>query len=330
MGIYDRDYYRDEDESTGTASSLPQTFVVRLILANSALFLLDMFFGGEGHGLTRFLALSTDEVREPWNWWRLVSYAFAHSPGDLSHIASNMLGLWFFGRELEAFYGRWEFLRIYLLAAVVGGAVWLFRYGLLGGGAGPGELVGASGSIVALVILFAFRFPKQQILFMMILPMPAWLLGVIYVAFDLFGLSQKAGGLGGVAYDVHLAGAAFAAAYHLLDWNLGRLASLIPGFGRFTSRRRRSSRNRGWWKRAWWKRDWWPRSRPASDYDDGDSPDRELRVYQPETPEPVRDDLDRRADQVLAKLHQFGDSSLTADERATLEAYSRRLRARRR
>ena len=41
MGIYDRDYYRDDDEPSTAASGLPQTFVVRLILANVALFLLD-------------------------------------------------------------------------------------------------------------------------------------------------------------------------------------------------------------------------------------------------------------------------------------------------
>ncbi|MFM7071558.1 MAG: rhomboid family intramembrane serine protease [Planctomycetota bacterium] len=321
MGIYDRDYYRDEDASTSAASGLPQTFVVRLILANAALFLLDMFFGGSGHRLTGFLALSTSELREPWHWWRLLSYAFAHDPRDIGHIASNMLGLWFFGRELESLYGRWEFLRIYLFAAVFSGAVWLLRHGLFAGAGPTGTLVGASGSVVALVILFAFRFPRQQVLFMMILPMPAWVLGVIYVAYNLFGASQTAGGISGVAYDVHLAGAAFAAIYHLRNWNLGTLAQLFPWVSRLTGRRRGISGGTG----GSWRR---PQS---SNWDDAvESVERELRVYRPESVEPARDDLDRRADLVLAKLHQFGDGSLTADERSTLEAYSRRLRERRR
>jgi membrane associated rhomboid family serine protease len=319
VGIYDRDYYRDEDEPNGATSGLPQTFVVRLILANVALFLLDMFFGGKAHQITSFLALSTSELREPWNWWHLLSYAFVHDPQDIGHIAANMLGLWFFGRELENLYGRWEFLRIYGFAAVSSGAVWLLRNGLFGNAAAEGTLVGASGSIVALVILFAFQFPKQQVLFMMFVPMPAWVLGVIYVAYNMFGVSQTAGGAGGTAYDVHLAGAAFAAAYHLLDWNLGRLTTFLPGRSWLNSRHRTTR-----------KRIWWPSSRPTSQGEEFDSQQGELRVYRPEPPEPTRDDLDRRADQVLAKLHQFGDASLTADERATLEAYSRRLRARRR
>ncbi|MEY4179183.1 MAG: Rhomboid protease GlpG [Planctomycetota bacterium] len=321
MGIYDRDYYRDDDEPTSAASGLPQTFVVRLILANAALLLLDMFFGGKNHELTRFLALSTDEVREPWNWWRLLSYAFVHDPGDIGHIASNMLGLWFFGRELETLYGRWEFLRIYLVAAIFSGAVWLLRHGAFAGVAGNGILLGASGSIVALVVLFAFRFPKQQVLFMMILPMPAWVLGMLYVAYNLYGASQTAGGISGVAYDVHLAGAAFAAIYHLRGWNLNWLSGVLPRLSRFTNRRFRTSAGSDRSRQ---------RPRPATWEDNADPGERELRVYRPDPPEPVRDDLDRRADQVLAKLHQFGDSSLTPDERATLEAYSRRLRERRR
>lgn len=321
MGIYDRDYYRDDDEPSTAASGLPQTFVVRLILANVALFLLDMFFGGPRHGLTGFLALNSDLVREPWNAWRLVTYAFVHNPSEISHIASNMLGLWFFGRELEMLYGRWEFLRIYLAAALFGSAVWLLRHGFFAAGPAPNLLLGASGSIVALVILFAFRFPKQQVLFMMFLPMPAWVMGVIYVAYDLYGASLSAGGIGGVAYDVHLAGAAFAAIYHLRNWNLGRAADFLPRWMRFRGRRGRASVAGG---------GGWQRPRTTYRDDVAESSNRELRVFRPDPPEPVRDDLDRRADQVLAKLHQSGDSSLTPDERATLEAYSRRLRERRR
>jgi hypothetical protein len=41
-------------------------------------------------------------------------------------------------------------------------------------------------------------------------------------------------------------------------------------------------------------------------------------------------DLDEQADRILAKLHREGEGSLTAKERRLLEAYSRRVRQKRR
>jgi hypothetical protein len=47
-------------------------------------------------------------------------------------------------------------------------------------------------------------------------------------------------------------------------------------------------------------------------------------------PEQYYEDLDAEADRVLAKLGAEGEASLTPSERRTLEAYSRRMRQKRR
>jgi membrane associated rhomboid family serine protease len=312
VGIYDRDYYREEEASEASSVRFPQTTVMRLVMLNAALYLADLLFGGREHAVTSFLALHREDASLPWYWWRTLSYAFAHNPFSLQHIGFNMLGLWMFGREVEPLFGRWEFLRFYLAAALVGGVAWLVR--VVGFGGEGGVLLGASGAVVATVILFAMRFPHRQVLFMMVIPMPAWVMALIYVGFDVLGslsYSKQA-----IAYDVHLAGAAFGFLYCRLGLNFGRFSPSLPQ----------------WLRRPRW-RAVSPRERGASEESDprgAGVPREELRLYRPEPSDPQWADLDQKADAVLAKLHEFGDQSLTAEERAVLEAYSRRMRQRRR
>jgi membrane associated rhomboid family serine protease len=71
-------------------------------------------------------------------WWRLITATFLHY-GPL-HLGMNMLVLWFIGPPLEAYFGRWRFLLVYLVSGLAGSAgalVW-----------SPNALtVGASGAI---------------------------------------------------------------------------------------------------------------------------------------------------------------------------------------
>ena len=57
--------------------------------------------------------------------WRFVTSAFAHSPGNLLHIAFNMYALWIMGQYLEPLLGRARFVAVYLLSAVGGSVVYL-------------------------------------------------------------------------------------------------------------------------------------------------------------------------------------------------------------
>src|SRR5262249_16345150 len=56
--------------------------------------------------------------------WRVLTYAFLHSPWGVWHILLNMLCLWWFGTDVEDLYGPREFLAIYLVSAVLGGVVY--------------------------------------------------------------------------------------------------------------------------------------------------------------------------------------------------------------
>lgn len=293
MGLYDRQYYREENAGFGLRG--PTTIVGTLILINIVVFVADQLFTQQ---LGDLLAVHVQTLTRPWLWWQFITYGFVHA-SEPQHIIFNMLGLFFFGRDIEFTYGRKEFLRLYLTLIVVGAVAWAVINRLQGIDF-SGPLVGASGAVAGIIILYALHFPNRTLLLMFIIPVPAWLVGILLVVMDAMGALGWSSGPDGlnVAYTVHLAGAAFAFLYYRFRWNLG---ALVPsGFSL-----------------AWFK------SRPR------------LRVHDPDSDDEDRGTADARAlseevDRILEKIHQQGESSLTRRERRILESASRQYQQRRR
>lgn len=293
MGIYDREYYREE--SGGFQVRKPGTIVGWLIVINIVVFLVDVLLrtGRYGGPVNDLLGLQASDLLKPWLWWRFLTYGFCHQ--SMGHIFGNMLGLFFLGPPVEQRYGQREFLRLYLVLIVVSGVGWAAAQ-FLPGGYGMGGVVGASGAVTGVVVLFALNYPRQTVLLMMILPIPAWLLGVLVVASDVWGSMSHAGQ---IAYQAHLAGTAMAFFYWQGGWNFTRLTDKFTS-GKLFQRRPR------------------------------------LRVHRPDddAPEerPDKKEVARAAemDRILAKLHREGEESLTRKERRTLQNESRRLREKRR
>ena len=227
MGIHDRDYYQDGGSSPGIQLS-QYSMVTLLVMANAAAFVLDMFFGSAR--LMNGMAVQAVTVVEPWNWWRFLTAGFAHSPANVNHLIFNMAGLWFLGRPVETRYGKREFLLFYLLAILLGNVVWSARMyfsgqsaiGIVDGTVIVPSALGASGAVTAVVMLFIFLYPKQTLLLMMVLPVPAWMVGVLLVVTNLLQVNTTGVSDANVAYDIHLVGVAFAATYYKLGWNISR------------------------------------------------------------------------------------------------------------
>ena len=137
--------------------------------------------------------------------WTLVTAAFSHI--DLWHIALNMLVLWSFGVVLEKLWGTATFVIFYLTAAVVASVSHCFVSSVLMGDATIPAL-GASGAVSGLLLAFAFLFPKHRILVFGIIPVPAMVGALAFVAIDLWGLfAQTQGGGIGIGHGAHLGGA---------------------------------------------------------------------------------------------------------------------------
>ncbi len=88
-----------------------------LVAANVALFILQYVTNDR---LTARFVMQGFAVAVDGEWWRLVTSAFLHT--GVTHLAFNMLALWFVGSAIEPRLGRWRYLTVYLLSAL-GGSV---------------------------------------------------------------------------------------------------------------------------------------------------------------------------------------------------------------
>jgi membrane associated rhomboid family serine protease len=231
MGFEDRDYNRDE---VATRSGLPgfqfssQSVILSLIVINVVVFLLDSFTAeikyADGstdgtHWLSRMMAIDQSKF---WQVWTFLTHGFAHASlttkVGIWHIAGNMITLWFLGRPVEQRMGRVEFLKFYPAAIVVAGFGWAIVYAIFHSG-GNAFIVGASGAVSAVVVVFVFMYPKETVYLMGVLPIPAWALGVLLLVSNLFHAFDPASH---IAWEAHLFGALFGLAYYKLGWKLER------------------------------------------------------------------------------------------------------------
>lgn len=98
----------------------------------------------------------------------LLTYQFLHAPG-LFHLLCNMLGLYFIGSAVVRILGVKQLLAAYFLGGIVGGLIEVALQPVIGVYA---TLVGASGSVSALVGLWAMATPNLRInvLLMFVIP----------------------------------------------------------------------------------------------------------------------------------------------------------------
>ncbi len=138
-------------------------------------------------------------------WWTLVTSAFSHI--EFWHIGINMFVLWSFGTILEKLWGTPIFVAFYLVAAMVASATHCLVSSVLMGNPDINAL-GASGAVSGLLLAFALLFPKHRILVFGVIPVPALIGALAFVAIDLWGLfAQTRGGGIGIGHGAHLGGA---------------------------------------------------------------------------------------------------------------------------
>ncbi|MEM7477607.1 MAG: rhomboid family intramembrane serine protease [Planctomycetota bacterium] len=290
MGIYDRDYYQEEPVRPFRPWD-NHSMVSILIFACAGFFLANYIFTPPGKDefigeLSDSLALRPADMTQPVYWWRFFSYGFTHH--GIFHILTNMLSLYFLGRGVEDRLGKWEFFRFYMVTIVVCGIVWCALHGE------NYSLVGASGAITGVSMLFCFFYPQAEIRLMFAIPLKAWMLGVFIIISNLFRPNMMGiQGMENVAYDVHLVGAAMAAGYHFAGLNFGFFGSIWGSF-----RKERKIQKSG------------------------------LKVHEPEAEQkPNRDERsEEELDRILAKIHEQGEESLTRKERKFMQNYSKKIR----
>jgi membrane associated rhomboid family serine protease len=305
MGIYDREYYRGETGGHTWFSSVTPVCKT-IILINAIVFLLQQVT--DEHFVAQYFEASPEQTLRHFRFWQLLTATFLHD--GLLHVVFNMWLLWIVGREMESLYGSRDFVAFYLSSAIFSTLAWVL---IAGASAHPHvHMLGASGAIMAVMMLFTLYYPKHEFLFFFV-PMPTWLLTVIFLFFPFLPFVNQDPDAPEIAIQAHFAGAGFAFLFKQFDlrwsrWATGRVFK--PRSRSFSPVPREQNRTR-------------TPSPARTSSGTGTSGKTASVSVLPE------EQLDARLDEVLAKIAREGRSGLTEEEVRVLQEASRRARIRR-
>ncbi len=281
MSIYNRDYMREGGSAEQFGKPSSWNVVSWLLAINAAVFVVNLISAGH---LADFLGLSVHSLTS-LSLWTPITYQFTHT--GIFHFLGNMIGLFFLGRMLMGIVGSRQTLRIYLLGGLAGGFVQVL-YNIF---VGPdGNIIGASGSVLAILAATATLIPHQsfRLLLFFVLPVTMTLrtMAFVVIGIDVITLLLTfSGQTGGVALFAHFGGMLF-------GWLWIR-----NGFGSRSSKARKKKPKKGFGIRIL-----------------RDETDSEKEPF-------VTDDVDA----ILDKINEQGFQSLTDDERKKLEKSSNHI-----
>ncbi|HUW55745.1 MAG TPA: rhomboid family intramembrane serine protease [Planctomycetota bacterium] len=194
-----RPYYHHDDHGTGGSalsfgSRWTRTTKV-LVAANVAAFLVILILSRSFPDVFEWVGFYVPNFARG-AVWQPVTYMFVHA--GPWHLLGNMLGLFFFGGQVERQLGTLSFLLMYFLCGVAGALLSLFQPNAM--------VVGASGGTLGILVAFAMLFPHARILIFFMFPIKARTLALIFAFITIVSLlGDRADG---VAHWAHLGGMA--------------------------------------------------------------------------------------------------------------------------
>lgn len=130
---------------------------------------------------------------------RMLTSGFLHV--DLSHLFFNMFTLYFFADVVIDRFGPSKFLILYFISLVAGSLLALYFH--------KNEpyysAVGASGAVTGILYSAILLEPGMRLGIMFIpLPLPAYVLGILYLFYSIYGMKTR---LGNIGHTAHFGGA---------------------------------------------------------------------------------------------------------------------------
>lgn len=141
----------------------------------------------------------TEFIKEPWT---LLTYSFAHyfnyEYGDVGifHILMNMLVFYWFARLFTEYLGSDKLIAVYLLGGLAGGMLYVGMYNTIPYFSGqPGNLVGASAAVYAVVVAVATLLPNYTFFLLFLGPVRIKYIAAFYIVISFLGsVGANAGG----------------------------------------------------------------------------------------------------------------------------------------
>ena len=154
------------------------------------------------HEIIKFVAMPMKAGEFIYKPWTLFTYFFAQV--EVGHIFFNLLILYFFGSILQAYIGFSRTLAIYFYAGIVGGLITILLHSTVPALYNDASvLIGASGSVMGIVIATATLAPDKKIMALFLGEIKLIYIALFYVVIDLIGITY----IDGVGHVCHLGGA---------------------------------------------------------------------------------------------------------------------------
>lgn len=126
---------------------------------------------------------------------RMLTSGFLHV--DLTHLFFNMFTLYFFANVVINHFSSGKFMLIYFVSLLAGSLLALFFH--------KNEpyysAVGASGAVTGVLYAAILLQPNMQLGIMFIpIPLPAYVLGIGYLLYSIYGMKSRIGNIGHTAH----------------------------------------------------------------------------------------------------------------------------------
>lgn len=125
---------------------------------------------------------------------RILSSGFLHA--DIAHLAFNMITLYFFAPVVIAYMGAFLFVIVYFGSLIFGSLLTIlfhkddYNY----------RAVGASGAVTGVLYSAILLQPDMMLGIFFIIPMPAYLFGILYLLYSIYGMKAKNDNIGHTAH----------------------------------------------------------------------------------------------------------------------------------
>jgi membrane associated rhomboid family serine protease len=216
--LEDRDYMRQpefEERSWRPTFRLRWSWTTALLAAYAVVFVAEILASPAPRQLipgnafcNEYFALSKEGIEQGFVW-QLVTYQFMHA--GLLHLLLNCWAIYVFGRELESLLGGRRYLALMFSSGIIGGVVQVLT-AMVWPELFGGSVVGASACAFGLVAAFAMIFPERELMMLIffIIPvrMKAKTLLIFSAVLAVMGITFHEYVMPGVAHAAHLGGMA--------------------------------------------------------------------------------------------------------------------------
>ncbi|WP_396177258.1 rhomboid family intramembrane serine protease [Flavobacterium sp.] len=245
----------------------------------------------EGINYLPYVSLDSMPTALAWKPWSIVTYAVFHS--GIFHLLFNMVVLHFSTRLFTTYFNQKQLLGLYILGGIFAGIIYIVSYLVFPAlENSSATLVGASGSIMAILFATVAYNPYMEIRLMFLGIIKLWHIAAVFIVLDLIQLpTSNTGG-----HLAHLGGALFGYLFIVL---LKKGTDLTDGVSKiigFFVNKSRSKQNKTPFKKVY--RNYNPASPSSSS----------SRIVK-------KDKTQQQIDEILDKIGVSGYDSLSKEEK---------------